>query len=77
MCEQIAAFKPDVVVTEKGLSDIAAFFLTKVLALTGGWVLRCRRRLGTGFAVEKEEKDLGCYYYRLSLGGISSSISNF
>jgi T-complex protein 1 subunit gamma len=30
MCEQIAAFKPDVVVTEKGLSDIAAHFLTKV-----------------------------------------------
>mmetsp|Transcript_19693 Transcript_19693/g.54979 ORF Transcript_19693/g.54979 Transcript_19693/m.54979 type:complete len:554 (-) Transcript_19693:205-1866(-) len=29
MCEQIAAFKPDLVITEKGLSDLAAHFLTK------------------------------------------------
>lgn len=29
MCDQISAFKPDVVVTEKGLSDLAAHFLTK------------------------------------------------
>uniref|UniRef100_A0A7S0S179 T-complex protein 1 subunit gamma n=1 Tax=Chlamydomonas leiostraca TaxID=1034604 RepID=A0A7S0S179_9CHLO len=29
MCEQIASFKPDLVVTEKGLSDLAAHFLTK------------------------------------------------
>lgn len=28
-CEQIAALKPDVVITEKGLSDLAAHFLTK------------------------------------------------
>ena len=30
MCDQIIAFKPDVVVTEKGLSDLAAHFFTKV-----------------------------------------------
>mmetsp|Transcript_29671 Transcript_29671/g.87809 ORF Transcript_29671/g.87809 Transcript_29671/m.87809 type:complete len:558 (-) Transcript_29671:3972-5645(-) len=29
MCDQIIAFKPDLVVTEKGLSDLAAHFLTK------------------------------------------------
>jgi hypothetical protein len=29
-CAQIAALKPDLVVTEKGLSDLAAHFLTKV-----------------------------------------------
>lgn len=29
MCEDIAAFKPDVVITEKGLSDLAAHYLTK------------------------------------------------
>mmetsp|Transcript_11141 Transcript_11141/g.19471 ORF Transcript_11141/g.19471 Transcript_11141/m.19471 type:complete len:561 (-) Transcript_11141:423-2105(-) len=29
MCEQIIAFKPDVVITEKGLSDLASHFLTK------------------------------------------------
>ncbi|MEW5297774.1 MAG: hypothetical protein WDW36_000958 [Sanguina aurantia] len=29
MCDAIIAFKPDVVVTEKGLSDLAAHFLTK------------------------------------------------
>jgi T-complex protein 1 subunit gamma len=29
-CSQIAALKPDLVVTEKGLSDLAAHFLTKV-----------------------------------------------
>ena len=28
-CDQIIAFKPDVVVTEKGLSDLAAHFFTK------------------------------------------------
>ncbi|GAB4816804.1 hypothetical protein N2152v2_003850 [Parachlorella kessleri] len=28
-CSQIAQFKPDVVITEKGLSDLAAHFLTK------------------------------------------------
>ena len=28
-CASIAAFKPDLVVTEKGLSDLAAHFLTK------------------------------------------------
>ncbi|KXZ47618.1 hypothetical protein GPECTOR_34g777 [Gonium pectorale] len=28
-CEQILAFKPDVVITEKGLSDLAAHYLTK------------------------------------------------
>ena len=28
-CAQIASFKPDVVITEKGLSDLAAHFLTK------------------------------------------------
>ncbi|KAG2485569.1 hypothetical protein HYH03_015733 [Edaphochlamys debaryana] len=28
-CEQIMAFKPDVVITEKGLSDLAAHYLTK------------------------------------------------
>jgi hypothetical protein len=31
-CSQIAALKPDLVVTEKGLSDLAAHFLTKVRA---------------------------------------------
>jgi chaperonin GroEL (HSP60 family) len=29
VCTQIAKFKPDVVVTEKGLSDLAIHFLTK------------------------------------------------
>mmetsp|Transcript_37015 Transcript_37015/g.82276 ORF Transcript_37015/g.82276 Transcript_37015/m.82276 type:complete len:556 (-) Transcript_37015:500-2167(-) len=29
MCDEIIAFKPDVVVTEKGLSDLAAHFFTK------------------------------------------------
>ena len=29
-CATIAAHKPDLVVTEKGLSDLAAHFLTKV-----------------------------------------------
>lgn len=29
VCGQIAKFKPDVVVTEKGLSDLATHFLTK------------------------------------------------
>lgn len=29
MCDAIIAFKPDVVITEKGLSDLAAHFLTK------------------------------------------------
>ena len=29
-CSQIAAFKPDVVITEKGLSDLAAHYLMKV-----------------------------------------------
>lgn len=29
MCDQIIAFKPDVVVTEKGLSDLATHFFTK------------------------------------------------
>lgn len=33
MCEQIIAMKPDVVITEKGLSDLAAHFLTKVRAV--------------------------------------------
>jgi T-complex protein 1 subunit gamma len=28
-CDQLCAFKPDVVVTEKGLSDLAAHYLTK------------------------------------------------
>ncbi len=28
-CDQIIAFKPDVVITEKGLSDLAAHFFTK------------------------------------------------
>ena len=28
-CAHIASFKPDVVITEKGLSDLAAHFLTK------------------------------------------------
>lgn len=28
-CEQILAFKPDVVITEKGLADLAAHYLTK------------------------------------------------
>lgn len=28
-CEQIVAFKPDLVITEKGLSDLAAHYLTK------------------------------------------------
>lgn len=28
-CSQIAALKPDLVITEKGLSDLAAHFLTK------------------------------------------------
>jgi hypothetical protein len=30
MCEKIISFKPDLVVTEKGLSDLCAHFLTKV-----------------------------------------------
>lgn len=30
MCEIIISFKPDVVVTEKGLSDLAAHYFTKV-----------------------------------------------
>jgi T-complex protein 1 subunit gamma len=29
MCDAITALKPDLVVTEKGLSDLAAHFLTK------------------------------------------------
>lgn len=29
VCGQIAAFKPDLVITEKGLSDLAAHYLTK------------------------------------------------
>lgn len=29
MCGHIASLKPDVVITEKGLSDLAAHFLTK------------------------------------------------
>ncbi len=29
MCDTIISFKPDVVVTEKGLSDLAAHFFTK------------------------------------------------
>lgn len=29
VCGTIASFKPDVVVTEKGLSDLATHFLTK------------------------------------------------
>lgn len=28
-CKQIASFKPDVVITEKGLSDLATHFLSK------------------------------------------------
>jgi len=35
-CTKIAALKPDLVITEKGLSDLAAHFLTKVCA---AWVL--------------------------------------
>lgn len=31
-CATIAAHKPDLVITEKGLSDLAAHFLTKVRA---------------------------------------------
>ncbi len=30
MCDTIISFKPDVVITEKGLSDLAAHFFTKV-----------------------------------------------
>ena len=29
VCGQIVAFKPDVVITEKGLSDLAAHYLIK------------------------------------------------
>ena len=29
MCRQIAALKPDVVITEKGLSDLAAHYLAR------------------------------------------------
>ena len=29
MCNHVAEFKPDVVITEKGLSDLATHFLTK------------------------------------------------
>ena len=29
MCKHVAEFKPDVVITEKGLSDLATHFLTK------------------------------------------------
>jgi T-complex protein 1 subunit gamma len=36
-CTKIAALKPDVVITEKGLSDLAAHFLTKVGHSRGGW----------------------------------------
>ena len=31
VCETIAAHKPDVVITEKGLSDLAMHYLTKVM----------------------------------------------
>jgi T-complex protein 1 subunit gamma len=30
VCDTIIALKPDVVITEKGLSDLAAHFFTKV-----------------------------------------------
>jgi T-complex protein 1 subunit gamma len=33
-CTKIASLKPDVVITEKGLSDLAAHFLTKVRLLS-------------------------------------------
>jgi T-complex protein 1 subunit gamma len=36
-CTKIAALKPDVVITEKGLSDLAAHFLTKVGHSRRGW----------------------------------------
>lgn len=36
VCGQIAALKPDLVITEKGLSDLAAHFLTKVRGPLGG-----------------------------------------
>ena len=44
-CSQIVQFKPDVVITEKGLSDLAAHFLTKAGAaglgtLARGWQSR-------------------------------------
>jgi len=40
-CAQIVALKPDLVVTEKGLSDLAAHFLTKV----GTRLYRCIGKL--------------------------------
>lgn len=36
MCDTIISFKPDVVITEKGLSDLAAHFFTKVWESVGG-----------------------------------------
>ena len=44
MCTQIAKFKPDVVVTEKGLSDLAIHFLTKA----GISAIRRLRKTGAG-----------------------------
>jgi T-complex protein 1 subunit gamma len=37
VCAQIAAFKPDIVVTEKGLSDLATHYLCKA-GITAGLV---------------------------------------
>jgi TCP-1/cpn60 chaperonin family len=44
VCTQIAKFKPDVVVTEKGLSDLAIHFLTKA----GISAIRRLRKTGQG-----------------------------
>lgn len=44
VCTQIAKFKPDVVVTEKGLSDLAIHFLTKA----GISAIRRLRKTGAG-----------------------------
>jgi T-complex protein 1 subunit gamma len=38
MCADIIALKPDVVVTEKGVSDLAQHYFVKVPCVTGGCV---------------------------------------
>jgi hypothetical protein len=45
-CTQIAALKPDLVITEKGLSDLAAHFLTKVCWRLGRGGSCCRHECG-------------------------------
>lgn len=51
MCDQIIAFKPDVVVTEKGLSDLATHFFTKSVMGQGQGAGGCIGRRGLVFQV--------------------------